>query len=374
MQLTQRYLGVLAPFLSITLFLPACAAPAQRTTPAVAVELNGPADGNWQSWLAPPDETAPQPRLVCTEPNLITPPAWEGTTSVFNWELLNTGQAPLRLCVVACGGTLRGPAGRTIRPGGRERIEATGASAAVYGSTNEQGNKPFWLRAKPSQVLHALRCSGRDWSAARRVLHFAVERSAGPQTRTLLLERGDGGKLAPKVLGVERVPVQGQWEQVPFNASAQLHEIVPGEQYELEITVSPPWANGSYIGVVHLATGVRQQPTVDLEFWPGFGYRVTAKLTGWPVPRERTAMHEITGRFTWSEEAPPGRILSVTCDQPDIACQLAERDREQILLVRIPPHVQPPDSGFYDLRFRTDDASAPEFRHGIPFEKAAVAE
>jgi hypothetical protein len=49
--------------------------------------------------------------------------------------------------------------------------------------------------------------------------------------------------------------------------------IEEGERYELDITVEPPWPNDSYWGYVRLETGVPEQPTTEVMFWPSFPWR-----------------------------------------------------------------------------------------------------
>ncbi|MEW6249066.1 MAG: hypothetical protein AB1716_00335 [Planctomycetota bacterium] len=194
--------------------------------------------------------------------------------------------------------------GRTIAPGGRANIEASGwRGAAILATTNERDTNQHWLRGRPRKVLHAFRYSG-DWDAEWRFARFEIARASGPQTRTVILARGDGGPIAPRVLAVERRHFP-HIDRAPFNAQAVVREIAPGERYALEITLSPPWPNSGCPGELRLATGVPQQPTAELSLWLTVApQRVQTRVTGAPVPRARSAIHELIYRFRWSDETP----------------------------------------------------------------------
>ena len=57
-----------------------------------------------------------------------------------------------------------------------------------------------------------------------------IPREAESRTKTLKLSRGDAGPLALKVVSATAPQL-----------AAALREVEPGESYELDVTMSPPW-------------------------------------------------------------------------------------------------------------------------------------
>lgn len=259
--------------------------------------------------------------------------------------------------------------GRTIPPGGRTEIESDGC-AAILVTTNERSTQRIWLRVYASKVLRAVRFSGPDLEKDGGYVKFKVPRTAESVTHTVKIERGDGGPLKPRVLALERTPVRNDVPR-PSCGTANLREIRAGEEYELDITLRPPWADGSLFAHVRLETGVPEQPVVELRLWPNFGERLQWTFDGTPIPRQRSAPHTVRYTLAWSDEAPPGRIISVECDEPLIDTRVEEVDGEQVVVVTVPPAVPPPEGFFgYPVTLRTDDASVPELRWSLVFEEA----
>jgi len=80
-----------------------------------------------------------------------------------------------------------------------------------------------------------------------------INASAATMSRTITLTRGDAGSIAPKLIPLE---VPGLY--------AQLCEIEPGELYELEVSLSPPWKGGRIQQKLQLETGVEETPVMDV--------------------------------------------------------------------------------------------------------------
>lgn len=80
-----------------------------------------------------------------------------------------------------------------------------------------------------------------------------IKASDATHNRTLTITPGDAGPIAPILL--------------PFDAPgiyAQLCEIEPGERYDLEVSVSPPWKPGRLRHALRLETGVDEMPVMDV--------------------------------------------------------------------------------------------------------------
>ncbi|MBN2448410.1 MAG: hypothetical protein JXO22_16910, partial [Phycisphaerae bacterium] len=85
------------------------------------------------------------------------------------------------------------------------------------------------------------------WKLEPTILNFGqVARDAESVTKTVMIKRGDGGPLNPELVTPSR-----------DGLSAKLTEIQPGEQYELEVTLTPPWPNGTLSTAVLLKTGLK---------------------------------------------------------------------------------------------------------------------
>lgn len=52
---------------------------------------------DWDVWLKPPPVGAPQPKLVCEETWIDVGDVWFGQLVLFEWEIANAGDAPLRI-------------------------------------------------------------------------------------------------------------------------------------------------------------------------------------------------------------------------------------------------------------------------------------
>ena len=105
----------------------------------------------------------------------------------------------------------------------------------------------------PTQRQFNLYCLGKvliPFSRSISSLSFgAIGSEAGPQKRTIPIMRGDGGPIAPTVI-----------TPIPSGMEAIVREIKPGERYELEVTLQPPWTAGPFHGLLTLSTGVPEAP------------------------------------------------------------------------------------------------------------------
>jgi len=94
-----------------------------------------------------------------------------------------------------------------------------------------------------------------------------VSPEASSLQRTISLTRGDGGPLNPKL-----APVNTQ------GVEASIKEIEPGERYELDVKLAPPFKQPRLGATLQLETGIAEAPTVTIP--------VYARITSPPAPRE----------------------------------------------------------------------------------------
>ena len=86
-----------------------------------------------------------------------------------------------------------------------------------------------------------------------KVVNFGkIARDAKPEQlkRTVTITRGDGGPLKLKLKPVKTKGVE-----------AKLKELKPGERYELEIALTPPFASERVHTRISLETGLPKAPT-----------------------------------------------------------------------------------------------------------------
>ena len=80
-----------------------------------------------------------------------------------------------------------------------------------------------------------------------------IEDDATPLPATIKITRGDGGPLQLEIVRTGKPGIE-----------AHLHELEPGEQYELVIAVTPPQKPGRLRSWVRLKTGIEEIPEKDI--------------------------------------------------------------------------------------------------------------
>lgn len=224
--------------------------------------------GDVERWLAPPPETAPQPQLVCAQTTADLGDVWPGTGLKPAWTFENVGAAPLRILLQVDCCTAVKPGTLIIAPGQRTTVAAClvcrrpgEISRKAKARTNDAAQPEVTLHLKA--VHHEALRMAAEGQPSRGVSFDKVPRDAGPQTKTVLLTRGDGGPLRPRV---RKITTDEESLTPPANVTAELRELEPGERYELDVTVTPPWPEGKEWAraKVELETGVAEQPTAEV--------------------------------------------------------------------------------------------------------------
>ena len=176
-----------------------------------------------------------------------------------------------------------------------------------------------------------------------------LERSAGPRKKTFMLTRGDGGPLVPELLPVSSESVQ-----------ATLREIEPGERYELDIEIKPPWPNQMLRVGLTLKTGVSEVPKETISVYARIAERVIAKPSRFSVPPSVRSDLDLKVRLVWST-AGPAKILEVTSSDPETSVSIAEANGGHELVLHIPAGYKGPPGGRGTVVVKTDDPEVPEY-------------
>lgn len=175
----------------------------------------------------------------------------------------------------------------------------------------------------------------------------SLARDAGPQQKTVLITRGDAGPLSPKIVSTGKPEVK-----------AELRELEPGEKYELELTVGPPWPANMLRGTLVLETGVAEAPRETITYFANVAPRVTAAPNRFTIPPEAPEPLDLTAELRWSGGAP-GRALEASTTAPDTTVELVEQGGRQRVVLHVPANYKPPRTTGYAVNVRTDDAAAP---------------
>ena len=236
-----------------------------------------------------------------------------------------------------------------LRPGARDfvtaRFQTQGRTGALAKTIRVTTNDP----AHPQVVLA---CNGQVNSVfsgpAQRIQFGRIERSAGPQSKTITLSRRGQEPITPKLLPVERDGVK-----------AALREVEAGKQYELDVTIGPPWPNGDLRAVVRVDPGIPGVPQEQFQVFAGITPRVEAKPNRFTIPPEMPAASDYRVKVVWGGE-PLGKLLSAEVTDPRLSVRIEEAPDHQKLILEVPAGYQqsrPPPM----VKVRTDDKDVPEF-------------
>ena len=212
----------------------------------------------------------------------------------------------------------------------------------------------------PDHPNETLQCEGRILMPMQmtpgRVNFGNISRSEPTKNQVVTLTRGDGGPISPKVSRTKQPGLH-----------AQVCEIEPGEHYELEISVGPPWPDGMFRDGLTLKTGVEAAPEMMLSV----SGRVIPRLTAIPkritFPEKRTEESEQVVDFQWSD-GKPAKILEVTTTVPEGSVRIEGSKAAQRLVMTMPPGSKR-QRGAHSVTLTTDDPDLPTFSIPVGFQK-----
>lgn len=174
-----------------------------------------------------------------------------------------------------------------------------------------------------------------------------LKRTDDAQTQTIKIQRGDGGPLQPTLM-----------PQVNENIAAALREVTPGELYELDITVKPPWPNQPIRGAVMIETGVPQAPREQIVVTAALPARLQVVPMQLRLLPENPNGASVQARFQWSDERP-GKILSAVASDARMAVEVNEDGDHALLTLRVPPGYSAARGRAGTITVTTDDPEVP---------------
>ncbi len=187
-----------------------------------------------------------------------------------------------------------------------------------------------------------------------------IPRDAATQNWTVSLYRGEGGPIHPVVLA-------GRLKFV----DAQICEIEPGEQYDLEITLSPPFPNfpgGKFNDIIYIETGVVESPNIIFRVRGTVRQRLMAVPDRLTFPVDRATEVTKTLRLKW-DSGERSDILSAKTNIPDATVTTRESTTgAQLVDVTIPAGARPAGRSHL-VTITTSDRSVATLSVPISFSK-----
>jgi TusA-related sulfurtransferase len=180
-----------------------------------------------------------------------------------------------------------------------------------------------------------------------RVNFGQIDPTAGTQQKTVKITRGDGGPLAPELSPSEHE-----------NVKASVREIEPGQQYEIDIEVSPPWPKRALSASLTLKTGVKESPEQIIRVYARMAPRLSAVEKRFQIPRDVKSDLDLKTRLKWSA-GKSGNILEVTPSDPALSASITEEEGQQYVVLHVPAGYTPPEKTRPSVTVKTDDPLAP---------------
>jgi hypothetical protein len=214
----------------------------------------------------------------------------------------------------------------------------------------------------PNQRSDTLVCVGNvlvPFKTVPRTVNFGrLKRSAEAQTKTVTLTRGDGGPLHPK-LQPSRNP----------NVKTDLRELEPGEKYELDVTIQPPWPNSPRLrDVLRLDTGVPQAPQGTVTVYAQIVPRLEVQPKQFSLPGTFPQELQRTANLIW-DDGNPSKIIGATVNDPEMSVKVVEEGGRQRLVLSVPEGYQQ-KTGRRLVTVRTEDADAPTLQVPVTFARS----
>ena len=257
---------------------------------------------------------------------------------------------------------LSGRSDRLLAPGQSDSVTVTlqsrGRSGPVSKSirvtTNDPAHKSMTLTCKGS-VRSALK--GRPPSIG----FGRIQRDSGSITKTVTLERGDGGPIAPEVLPIGMPGL-----------TAAIREVAAGEKYELDVTMSPPWPNERIRTTFNIKTGLPKSPTEQVRVSAEVDPRVRTQPPSFTLPRKFSSASDYTVDVAWNKEGPQ-KILSAEVNDPNITVRVEEADNKQQLVLHVPAGYEQRKRQALVVTVLTDDTDMPKFTVPVKFQRPSRA-
>lgn len=174
-----------------------------------------------------------------------------------------------------------------------------------------------------------------------------LTRDAGTMTKTVKLTKADAGPIAPKIFSVANEK----------NVKAELKEIAPGEEYEMTVTIEPPWPNGPIGSTISFQTGIEKSPVETVQVIAQLPPRVVAKPAFLTFNAGAEEEQKLEIELVWSGGGA-GHITEVKCSDEALKSALDGEGGSKVSIV-VPPHFNQQVGTPLRIDLKLDDPVAP---------------
>ncbi|MBP7747118.1 MAG: hypothetical protein KA383_13415 [Phycisphaerae bacterium] len=241
-----------------------------------------------------------------------------------------------------------GQSDRMIQPGQTEEVVInvpTGnrrgqVTKSVFVETNDRANAKVTLECV-AKVLTALKCEPEN------VLFGQVKRSYPAQKNTVKISRGDAGPIKPEVLSTGNPQIK-----------AEIREIEPGEKYELDVTIEPPWPNGMLRGNMQLKTGIPEGANESLLVTANIAPRLQVSPQRFVLRGAAASDLRLVARLNWDDDNP-GHVVESSVNAEELKVSIEEQNGQEIVVLNVPTGYTPPRGRAVQVTLKTDDPAVP---------------
>jgi len=173
-----------------------------------------------------------------------------------------------------------------------------------------------------------------------------VSRKDSGITKKVVISRGDATKLDLKLP-----------ERDTRGFKAELRTIQPGERYELEVTLVPPYPKDRIVENLSLDTGFPEAPTASVRVYANIRPHLAARPAYFSVPQKRDKEWEQHVRLEWDDDAPH-KVLSATATDPKLEVKVLEDNGRQLVVLHVPEDYTVAPRG-PTVTITTDDTEVP---------------
>lgn len=252
---------------------------------------------------------------------------------------------------------LYGRSARTITPGQGDQIKVS------LPTRNRSGLISRTIRVTTNDPAHrsvSLLCSGRVLRAfgggSPAVSFGRIQRTADVAKKTFTIRRGDGGPISPKLGKIKHTGV-----------AAELRTIAAGSEYQVDVTITPPWPNGRLTTVIPVQTGVAKAPMEYLRVVADVEPRLRTQPQRFDVPLLEDPVARSVG-VLWSSDGGTKQILSADPSDSRLSARVEMRNGLQTVVLDVPGGYKP-SSRPVAVALRTDDEEIPVFSVPVRFDK-----
>ncbi|MBI4718845.1 MAG: redoxin domain-containing protein [Planctomycetes bacterium] len=327
-------LGALAALIAVAAWTSQAAAlmkPEVKTTDVPATRI--PADPNAKPGEPAPEQPKPPvpegpiPVAKCDEPTKDFGETWMGPTLTHAFIIKNEGQAPLEITKVrpACGCTVAGEHPKVLEPGKSGEFPFSINSTKLRGkyekaitiSTNDPVNPD--LKLKLAGVVK------RYVDVLPTNAIFGKISDEGPQERVLKITNNTDRNLEIKA---------NPTEDGPFKF--EVVTTTPNKEYELKVTMAPPFKPGEYRNTTTITTNISEQESIIVTATASVPERIEIQPAAVTLNPAATSDKPYTRPIRITNYGKdPVKVLEATVDDPALKVLVNERTEGKAYTVNL---------------------------------------